>query len=115
MKENSDLDVLKTIGKNIKYIRSCRKVTQEKLAESIDKSAHFISLVERGESGISISTIVDICKALDTDTNALFAGIVTPSDLPKNPIETSFYSFDEKDKAMVTYLIDYINSKNWLT
>ena len=94
MKENSDLDVLKTIGKNIKNIRSCRKVTQEKLAESIDKSAHFISLAERGESGISVNTIV------------------APSDLPSNPIETSYYSFDDKDKAMVTYLINYINSKN---
>ena len=47
-------------------------ISQEQLAEKIGKSAHFISLIERGESGLSVATLIDICNALNTDTNSIF-------------------------------------------
>ena len=101
----------KILGNNIKQIRTLEKLSQEELAEKIGKSSHFISLVERGESGLSVNTIIDICKALNTDTNSIFAGIVKSENTKLNSfLSKSFDTFECKDKEMVLYLINYIIS-----
>lgn len=69
----ADIDIPKIIGNNIKQVRTLEGISQERLAELIGKSAHFISLLERGESGLSVPTVVAICRALNTDTNTIFA------------------------------------------
>lgn len=70
---DNNSNIAKIIGRNIKQVRSLEGISQEKLAELIGKSSHFISLLERGESGLSVSTVIDICRVLHTDTNTLFA------------------------------------------
>lgn len=47
MKEHKE-NTLKVIGQNIKRIRMLKNLTQETLAEKLDKSINFISLIERG-------------------------------------------------------------------
>lgn len=111
MVNNSDFNISKIIGSNIKHIRTLKGLSQEKLAERIGKSAHFISVLERGASSLSISTLVDICKALNTDTNSIFAGVIDSSTPNTDSIlNKSFEGFDNKDKDMVSYLIKYIQS-----
>ena len=112
-KKSNKSSVPTTLGKNIKYIRSLKGISQEKLAEKINKSAHFVSLIEREESGLSVNTIIDICIALNIDANTLFNGIIPSSndDINSNVI-SSFNSFNKKDKEMLTYLINYITDKN---
>lgn len=107
-------NILKVFGRNIKRIRSRKGLSQEKLAERINKSSHFVSLIERGETGISFSTIIDICTALDVDANSIFVDIIQPNNKDKsfelNPVVNTF---EEKDRDMVAYLINYIaDSKN---
>lgn len=70
---DNNSNIAKIIGRNIKQVRSLEGISQEKLAELISKSTHFISLLERGESGLSVSTVIDICRALNTDPNTLLA------------------------------------------
>ena len=70
---DNNSNIAKIIGRNIKQVRSLEGISQERLAELIGKSSHFISLLERGESGLSVSTVIDICRVLHTDTNTLFA------------------------------------------
>lgn len=70
---DNNSNIAKIIGRNIKQVRSLEGISQEKLAELIGKSSHFISLLERGQSGLSVSTVIDICKALNTDPNTLLA------------------------------------------
>lgn len=70
---DNNSSIAKIIGRNIKQVRSLEGLSQEKLAEKIGKSAHFISLLERGESLLSISTVIDICRALNTDPNTILA------------------------------------------
>ncbi len=110
--EDNDTNIAKIIGNNIKKIRNKEKISQERLAELIGKSAHFISLLERGESGLSVSTLLDICKALDTDTNSIFVGTLDTTSYSDSFLNKSFESFSASDKDMVVYLINYINSKN---
>lgn len=107
-----DNDIARIIGNNIKKIRNKEKISQERLAELIGKSAHFISLLERGESGLSVGTLLDICKALDTDTNSIFAGTLDTKSYANSFLNKSFESFSDSDKDMVAYLINFINSKN---
>lgn len=109
---NNNSNIAK-IGNNIKQIRTLEGISQEKLAETIGKSAHFISVLERGESGLSVQTVIDICRALNTDTNSIFAGTIDNISVPADSLlNKSFEIFDRRDRDMVSYLIDYImNSK----
>ena len=49
-------NIYKILGNNIKKIRTKEHISQERLADLIGKSSHFISLLERGESGVAIGT-----------------------------------------------------------
>ena len=44
---DTNSNISKILGKNINQIRTLEGLSQEKLAEKIGKSAHFISLLER--------------------------------------------------------------------
>lgn len=111
MKEKLSISMM--LGKNIKTIRTFKGISQEKLAEKINKSPHFISLIERGESGLSVYTVIDICRALSVDANTIFDSVISShqNNLNSNLI-SSFNFFDKKDREMLTYVINYITSKN---
>lgn len=112
MKENKE-NTLKVIGQNIKRIRLLKNLTQEGLAEKLDKSINFISLIGRGESGISIATIIDICNALQINSDELFNGLIDKQVVTDDEfITNSLNMFNREDKKIVKGLIDYIiNSK----
>lgn len=112
MKENKE-NTLKVIGQNIKRIRLLKNLTQEELAEKLDKSINFISLIERGESGISIATIIDICNALQINSDELFNGLIDKQVVTDDEfITNSLNMFNREDKKIVKAIIDYIiNSK----
>ena len=114
MKEITKSSVLQTIGKNIKQIRLLRGFSQENLASDLQKSINFVSLLENGKTGLSIQTIIDICKTLDVDANSIFEGVIEPSKIKEDDFITkSLNLFDKNDKAIVTDLIAYIiDSKN---
>ena len=111
MSNNNDTNIRKILGSNIKQIRTLEGISQEELAARIGKSSHFISVIERGESGLSLGTVIDICKALNTDTNSIFAGTIDNSNVYRDSIlNKSFETFTDKDRDMVEYLINYIVS-----
>lgn len=111
--KNQKLDVLKTLGKNVKQIRLLKGLSQENLACELQKSINFISLLENGKTGLSVQSIVDICNALEIDANTLFSGIINIKDSTVDSfILNSLNLFDEKDKEIVNTLTTYIiNSK----
>ena len=51
-------------------------MTQEQLAEKLDHSVNFVSLIELGKSGMSVITMLDICNILDIDVNCIFKGLL---------------------------------------
>lgn len=113
MEDITKSDVLQIIGKNIKRIRLLRGLSQETLANDLDKSVNLVSLVERGESGLSIPTLIDICRVLKVDANSIFEGVIDPPvAIYDDFITKSLSLFNNADKAIVTDLITYIsNSK----
>lgn len=60
-------ELYKMIGLKISYYRKLRGLTQEQLAEIINKSTAFIGAVEAPNVNrtVSLDTLFDIAKALD--------------------------------------------------
>ena len=53
-----------TLGKRIRLLRKQQHLSQMTLAEMVDKSPTYISLVENGQKGPSLETLIDVANAL---------------------------------------------------
>ena len=62
-----------TIGKRIRLLRKQQHLTQMTLAEMVDKSPTYISLVENGQKGPSLETLIDVANALKVTMDVLLA------------------------------------------
>lgn len=112
--ENITKSALEIIGKNIKTARLMRELSQESLAEELNKSVNYVSLLENGKTGFSVPTIIDLCTTLQVDANFIFKGVIAPTDVMADDyIMSSLSLFNDSDKSIVADLVTYIvNSKN---
>lgn len=62
------------IGEQVRIAREQNKLTQEVLAEKIDVSPQFVSDLERGVVGVSLSTLKRLCCALDVTSDQILFG-----------------------------------------
>ena len=62
---------LKYIGANIRVARKSQNLTLEILSERVGISTSFLGLVERGESSLSIETLISVCKALGVSADSI--------------------------------------------
>ena len=60
------------LGQRIASLRKAKKLTQEQLAEALDCSVEFISLVERGVNAPSVSGLEKFAKILKVEVKDLF-------------------------------------------
>ena len=60
------------LGKQIKMVRTSKRMTQEELAEMIDVSPTFISLVETGAKALSLSKAIELADVLKVSMDVLF-------------------------------------------
>ncbi len=94
---NSQEKILrKTIGKKIKLARAKAEYTQEQLAEKLSLSPRYISQLERGIAFGCATTIINVCKALNINSDFLF------NDLINN--KTSVLDDIVDDKFLEDYL-----------
>lgn len=70
--EKKELNI--QIGARIKKARERAGMTQEHMAELIDVSVQYVSDLERGKTGASVSTIIKICRTLQTSSDELLLG-----------------------------------------
>ena len=75
------------LGVRIKQCRMAKQLTQEKLAELIDVSPHYIYEIEKGLKCMSLSTLIDISSALNISTDYLLFGVINrfPQDEHEEP------------------------------
>lgn len=109
---NKDKEILQIMGNNIKCARMQNKYTQEKLAELVGISSKFISMLERGESGLSTIKVVKICEILNIEPNYLFNGIVSYNDDKDKYIINSLSTLTKEDKDFIISAIEYILKKS---
>jgi transcriptional regulator with XRE-family HTH domain len=62
----------KKLGRRIAELRRARKLTQEQLAEAVEYSVEFISLVERGVNAPSVAGLEKFAKVLKVEIKELF-------------------------------------------
>ncbi len=72
MREKKEINV--QIGERIKAARERVKLTQEEVAERVEVSPQYISDVERGVVGASVSTLKKLCMALGCSSDYLLFG-----------------------------------------
>lgn len=65
--------LLERISDNVKNKRSDLGMSQEELAERIDKSSSFVGQLERGECSLKVETLQKLIHYLGLDANALLA------------------------------------------
>lgn len=104
--------IMKVIGNNIKILRLSKGMTQEQLAEKLEHSTNFVSLIELGKSGISIVTLIDICNILNVDINSLFSGLLDAKDNDQKIIN-NIRLLSENEKKIIDLIINLILNKNY--
>lgn len=62
------------VGMRIKNCRQALNLTQEKLAEMIDVSPHYIYEIERGSKTMSLYTLYDLSITLNVSTDYMLYG-----------------------------------------
>ncbi|MEG1548207.1 MAG: helix-turn-helix transcriptional regulator [Clostridia bacterium] len=72
MKIKKDINI--QVGERIKAMRERSGFTQEHFSEMIDVSAQYISDVERGNVGISITTLKKMCNVLCVSSDTILFG-----------------------------------------
>lgn len=86
MSHKNELDRL--IGYNLKLKRKSLQKTQQTMAEDLDLSVSFLSLMERGKKIPSIETLQNIADILDVDIRYFFTDLNDPSlSDASNPLE----------------------------
>jgi transcriptional regulator with XRE-family HTH domain len=100
---------LKYIGENIRAARKSKNLTIDMLSELIGISSSFLGTLERGESSLSVETLIGECKALGVSADS----ILLEEDSPPTP-----YISDKKDTVVtllnnatddeLSFLIDYM-------
>lgn len=67
---------LQSIGESIRSYRKKRKWRQEDLAEKVDLSVNYISLLERGEKIPALDTFIDIVNVLGVTSDMVLTDVL---------------------------------------
>lgn len=110
---NTEKNFRKKIGKKIKLARLETNYTQEKLAEKLSLSSKYISQLERGISFGSATTIVNICKVLNINSDFLFDDLIdVDSSFNFDLIDTDFFKnyqqLDDYNRDVVKLLVNQL-------
>lgn len=65
--------VLRSLGLRLVELREDRGLTQEHLAELVERNVRHVQRIEAGRSNISIGTLVELANALDVEPRELLA------------------------------------------
>lgn len=92
------MELLKSIGSRIQFIREKRGLTQEQLEERSGVNTKYISAIERGQKNATVKTLEKIANGLDIELYELF---LLPQDLSsektaKKAIESLLKEADAK-------------------
>lgn len=105
------------VGLRIKQCRRDKKLTQEKFAEMIDMSPHYVYEIERGSKAMSIHTLNNIVTCLEVSADYILYGNKSPQNASNNistpdalDILTHSLSVSKRESAaeILAFLLPYI-------
>jgi transcriptional regulator with XRE-family HTH domain len=77
------LEIKTLFGKNVKYFRFHRRLSQSELAEKADISVTFLSNIERGKMFPKVETLSRLTESLGVDVSELFKPDIIGEDNKK--------------------------------
>lgn len=92
------------IGRRLQLSRENMGLTQEILAEQINRSTQFVSMLERGMTGPSLETIINVAGILGVSTEWLLRGRQATAD--SAAIAEKIALLTEPQQAVVAKIID---------
>ena len=97
------------MGERVKQARKAKRFTQAQVAETINMSSKNFSQLERGMTGISLSTLISLCKALDVSADYILFGM--ESSKQKNSISIMLSELTESQQLYAEKLMEvYVES-----
>lgn len=60
------------LGLSVAYFRKLNGLTQQMVADQMDVSYETISRIENANTGMTLDTLFDLCKAIQTSPGELF-------------------------------------------
>ena len=69
------MEITQEVGARIRYFRTEKKISQEKLSELSDLHPSYIGQLERGEKTPSVETIYKITQGLDMSLSDFFVNL----------------------------------------
>lgn len=96
------------IGKRIKKCRKRLKLTQEKVAESVDISSQHMSNIERAISIPSTEVIMKLAAALDTTPDEFLVGSGRWPGEAWKPVSEKLRTLDGRQLELVSSFIDWV-------
>lgn len=94
------------IGKRIQKMRLKAEITQEQFAEMLDVSNQFISDLERGITGASLVTLVEISRILCVPTDYLLKGESPDNSSHQIQIENQVLDLCEEEYEILLHSIN---------
>ncbi|MCL2621148.1 MAG: helix-turn-helix domain-containing protein [Defluviitaleaceae bacterium] len=101
---------LKYIGENIRAARKSKNLTIDTLSELVGISPSFLGTLERGESSLSVETLMSICRTLGVSSDSIILN-QDPTPMPvvvadmKDVIMTLLNNATEGE---LSFLVDYV-------
>ena len=105
--------IKRLLGENIKHIRKRQNITQENLAELVDRSKNHISKIEQGLTNPPLDLLISISNALNVPLKELFDFSKFDDNLSAEEISKTLSSISDKKQANLLFeiykLIDNYN------
>ena len=96
------------IGKRIRQERSNKSITQERLAEAAGITVQHMSNIENGNTKLSLTVLVDIANALNTDVSVFLVGSLTNNTFSSDFLLSGLLSECTNDERLI--IIDTVQS-----
>lgn len=98
------------IGMRIKICRKRKHLTQEKLAELLDVSPHYVYELERGVKTMSLYTLNSLSRCLEVSSDYLLYGKQTnyQEDLPEDALSVIIHDLSVQQRNRLADLLKVI-------
>jgi transcriptional regulator with XRE-family HTH domain len=100
-------DHLKYVGENIRTARKTKDLTIDTLSELVGISPSFLGTLERGESFLSVETLIKVCKVLGVSADSIILNQDT-TPAPAGTKDTLLTLLHNATDDELLFLIDFI-------
>lgn len=98
------MNLNKTIGFNIRFLRTQRDLSMEELAEMLNISTAFVGLIERGQRGASVKNLLKLSKIFNIQVDYFLNNEIFEAN-EKNNYDTLYSLMYDLEFEKINFLI----------